>query len=627
MSARPVPDVAPGVLVVATAGHVDHGKSTLVRALTGMEPDRWAEERRRGMTIDLGFAWTGLPGGAGVAFVDVPGHERFLGNMLAGLGPVPAVLLVVAADQGWRAQSAEHLAAVDALALTQGLLVVTRSDLADSAATAAAVTAARAELARTTLGAVAAVVVSARTGAGIPELRAALAGLAARVPVADPRARVRLWVDRAFTVRGHGTVVTGTLTAGTLTAGDEVEVAGRRLRIRGLQSLGRPAASVGPPARVAVNLRGVDPAALPRGSALLGPGAWVGHPVLDVRLSTDADRWPQRVHLHLGTADLEVHVRPLGDRLARLTCPVPLPVEVGDRGLLRDPGGAGLLAGVEVVDPDPPPLARRGAARRRASELVELGSTASPAERVATWVAQRGAARRGDLAAAGLPVVDPGATQVREVAGWLIDPARHQEWLVALRATADGASRSDPLDPWVSADALRRSVALPDPVLLAPLATAAGLITTAGRWHRPEVAPDLGPAQAGLAGLEKGWVTEPFRAPEQDELDRIGLGERQLAAAATLRRVIRLPGGVILPPDAPARAWQQLRALPAPFTLSAARQQLKTTRRVAVPLLELFDRLGWTRRVDSVSRVVLDRHGDRDDHGLDPPDRVGRRRR
>ena len=199
--------------VIATAGHVDHGKSTLVRALTGMEPDRWAEERRRGLTIDLGFAWFTLPSGQQVAFVDVPGHERFVPNMLAGVGAVPAVLFTVAADEGWMPQSEEHLAAVDALGITHGLLAVTRSDLADPAQ---ARRQALGRLAATSLGEVEAVAVSARTGRGMPALRDALDRLAARLPQPDPAAPVRLWVDRAFQIRGSGTVVTGTLPAGTI---------------------------------------------------------------------------------------------------------------------------------------------------------------------------------------------------------------------------------------------------------------------------------------------------------------------------------------------------------------------------------------------------------------------------
>src|SRR3954447_14270531 len=222
--------------VVATAGHVDHGKSTLVRALTGMEPDRWAAERRRGMTIDLGFAWTTLPTGRTVAFVDVPGHERFVPNMLAGVGPVPAALLVVAADEGWKPQSAEHLAALHALDVRHGLLVITRADLADPAA---ALRQARSELAATSMAGAAAVTVSAVTGEGLGDLRAALDRLVDGLPPADPDAPVRLWIDRAFTIKGAGTVVTGTPGAGRLRPGDELTLGGTTVRVRGLQSLGR----------------------------------------------------------------------------------------------------------------------------------------------------------------------------------------------------------------------------------------------------------------------------------------------------------------------------------------------------------------------------------------------------
>ncbi|MFC7729762.1 GTP-binding protein [Actinomadura keratinilytica] len=172
--------------VVATAGHVDHGKSTLVRALTGMEPDRWEEERRRGLTLDLGFAWTRLPGGADLAFVDVPGHERLVGNMLAGVGPVPAVMFVVAADQGWQRQSEEHLAVLDALDVRHGLLAVTRRDLTDAATAAAVRDDARKRIAATSLGEVPAVTVSGATGEGLDELRAALADLTGALPSPTP---------------------------------------------------------------------------------------------------------------------------------------------------------------------------------------------------------------------------------------------------------------------------------------------------------------------------------------------------------------------------------------------------------------------------------------------------------
>src|SRR5262249_44432015 len=226
---RPGLDVA----LLAPPRPPGHGKSVLVRALTGMEPDRWETEQRRGMTIDLGFAWMTLPSGEQIAFVDVPGHERFITNMLAGAGPAPGVLFVVAADEGWMPQSAEHLAAIDALGVRTGLLVVTRADLADPAP---ALEQAKLKIADTSLGEAEAVPVGARPGQGLPELVAALGRLVARLPEPDPGGSVRLWLDRVFAIKGSGTVVTGTLQAGTVRTGDELVLtpAMRPLRVRGV---------------------------------------------------------------------------------------------------------------------------------------------------------------------------------------------------------------------------------------------------------------------------------------------------------------------------------------------------------------------------------------------------------
>ncbi|MDQ6649412.1 MAG: selenocysteine-specific translation elongation factor, partial [Actinomycetota bacterium] len=358
--------------VVATAGHVDHGKSTLVRALTGMEPDRWAEERRRGMTIDLGYAWATLPSGEQVAFVDVPGHQRFIANMLAGVGPAPAVLMVVAADEGWRRQSAEHLAAVDALGVGHGLLAVTRSDVADpAAATAQALD----HIAASSLGTVEAVAVSGLTGAGLGELRAALDRLVGALPPPADDPRLRLWVDRVFTIRGSGTVVTGTLGAGTLRVGDELAIApgGQRVRVRGLESLKARVDVVSAVARVAVNLRGVDLAAVRRGDALVTPGAWTPADEVDVRLrGADPRDLPRQLVLHLGSAGVGVRVRPLGPDTARLALDSRLPLQAGDRALLRDPGEQRVAAGVLVLDVAPPELRRRGSAAARAGTLATV---------------------------------------------------------------------------------------------------------------------------------------------------------------------------------------------------------------------------------------------------------------
>ena len=254
--------------VVATAGHVDHGKSALVRALTGSDPDRLEEEHRRGLSIQLGYAWTSLPEVGDLAFVDVPGHERFISTMLAGVGPVPAVLFVVAADDPWMPQAAEHLAALDALRVRHAVVAVTRSDLADPAPAAAR---AEAELQQTSLRGSPVVPVSSRTGAGLDELRTRLVELVQGLPAADPDADVRLWIDRRFTISGAGTVVTGTLPAGTVTRGDTLSTGLGTVRVRGIESLEEKVDSMSGVARVALNLTG-DVADLDVTRTLTTPG-------------------------------------------------------------------------------------------------------------------------------------------------------------------------------------------------------------------------------------------------------------------------------------------------------------------------------------------------------------------
>lgn len=359
--------------VVATAGHVDHGKSTLVRLLTGQEPDRWAEERRRGLTIDLGYAWTDIDGRR-VSLVDVPGHEHFTGNMLAGLGPVDAVLFVVAADDGWSAQSREHARAVAALGIAHVLLVVTRCDLADGAP-------ARDEsfdrMAALGVHVSESLLVSGATGAGLPELRAALGRLAAAATpapvdasgtIADGHAPVRLWVDRSFSIRGAGTVATGTLPQGRIAVGDELLLDGAAVGVRGLRTCGAEVASVVGPARVAVNLRGIEVGRVGRGTALTGL-QWPAHPsVLDVDLvpletTIEGPRLPRQLTLHAGTAAVPVRTQVLPDGRVRLRLARPLPLVVGDRAVLRDPGRHEVLAGVRVRVVDPP--TRRGGGRDR----------------------------------------------------------------------------------------------------------------------------------------------------------------------------------------------------------------------------------------------------------------------
>ena len=608
--------------VVATAGHVDHGKSTLVRALTGIEPDRWEEERRRGLTIDLGYAWTTLPSGAQLAFVDVPGHQRFIGNMLAGLGPAPAVVLVVAADEGWRQQSGEHLAAIDALGLRHGLVVVTRADLADPEPARAE---ALARAARSSLAGCDSVVVSARTGEGIDALRAALDRLVETLPAPVLDGRVRLWIDRSFSVRGSGTVVTGTLGVGTLRIGDELALhradgSSQRVTVRGLQSLEQAHDAVPAVARVAVNLRGVGAEAIGRGDTLLTPDAWRPTSVVDVRLheppewdngarpadvrvrSESARTAPARRVVHLGTLAVEARIRPLGGAALRLTLPAPVVVTAGDRIVLRDPGSRRIL-GALVVDADPPAFRRRGDAARRAATVARMSGVPDLAQEVA----RREAMTVEDARALGtvVPEGDRPAASVVRLGGWLVDDAAWQRWAARLRAAAQARARSDPLDPTLTLEAARSASGAPDRGLVIDLAAASGLEVRDGRVGLPGRAAALGEAaEQGLQRIEARLADQPFASPEHNELDAAGLGPREIAAAVRVGRLLRLPDGVLLLPQAPARAMRVLAALPQPFTTSEARVALDSTRRTVIPLLEHLDARGWTRRVDGSHREV-----------------------
>ncbi|MEO6020064.1 MAG: SelB C-terminal domain-containing protein [Knoellia sp.] len=614
--------------VIATAGHVDHGKSTLVRALTGRDPDRLSEEKARGLTIELGFAWTELAEGGDLAFVDVPGHQRFIGTMLAGMGPSPAVLFVVAADQGWQAQSEEHLAAVRALGISDGVLVITRCDLADrdqrdEVALDASRRLARAGLMMPTLQ------VSARTGLGLEDLRQALVELTTRLPPADPQAPVRLWTDRSFSISGAGTVVTGTLGSGTLRIGDRLTLleggVAREVDVRGLHSQDEPQESVAPVARVAVNLRRIGARDLSRAAVLISPGFFELASVVDVELraigSDTSPSWtaglvlpelPDRAVLHVGSADVSVKVRPLGERHARLSSEVVLPWWVGDKAIVRDPGNRALWA-VRVVDIDPLPLRRRGAASRRGEALSD---SVKPAD---LRLVSRGADHRALLQRMRLPA----PTDSVRIGEWCFHPALVDEWAERLRETVGTHHQASPLSPGLtSAEALHRlslpvhlravgdggslpvGVAPPGADLVRHLARAAGLAVTQGRVHDPRT-EGLGPAEAGVAAIERTLRESPFASPERDQLTALGLGATGLAAAQRTGRLLRLADDVVLLPSGPAVAMRELASLEQPFTLSAARQALGTTRRVAVPLLEHLDARGWTRRIDGQLRTVV----------------------
>ena len=573
-----------------------------------MEPDRWEEERRRGLTIDLGFAWTTLASGREIAFVDVPGHQRFLGNTLAGLGPAPVVCFVVAADEGWQEQSSDHRDAIAALGIRHGVVAVTRADRAPERA-ADVLAQARAELAETGLRDAPGVTVSAVDGTGLAELREALDGVLEEVPEPAIAARVRLWVDRSFTITGAGTVATGTLAAGTLAGGDRLELLGaervRSVVVRGLQSRGEPYSTLGPVSRVAVNLRGVSRDAVRRGDALVTPDAWPCTGTLDVRRTTGGPltEVPAQLVVHVGTAAVPAWLRPFDDDHARLTLDRQLPLVLGDRVVLRYPGSGRVLGGAQVLDAEPPVLRRRGDSARRAAALAGMDARGD----VYVEVARRGAVqeshlRRLGLVAGGDAMAPDG---VRVLDGWWVHGATYEAWQQRLKSAVHELHTRDPMADGLSRGAARDLLALPDESFLDAVVRDAGLEQGGGHIRVAGAHPDLGRAEAGVAELELRLLAEPFRAPEADELSARRLGAHELAAAERAGRVLRLRDGIVLLPTAPALAMRELARLEQPFTTSQARQALGTTRRVAIPLLEHLDARGWTRRLDAGHREVV----------------------
>jgi selenocysteine-specific elongation factor len=416
--------------VIGTAGHVDHGKSALVHALTGIDPDRLREEKERGLTIDLGFAWLTLPNGEPVGIVDVPGHRDFIENMLAGMGGIDAALFVVAADEGVMPQTREHLAILDLLGIGTGIVVLTKVDLAESEEWIELVAADVSEtLEGTVLEDAPIVSVSARTGQGLDELLAALQEVLTQAEPRPDRGRPRLPVDRVFTISGFGTVVTGTLTGGCFEVGQEVAVLPRGLkaRVRGLQTHKQKVERAAPGSRVAMNLSGISKADLKRGDVVTTPG-WLRPTVLvDVKLrylpatlrprsgqalqprSGQAQR-PLRHNTQLkffaGAAETMARVRLLGqDSLppgqsgwVQLRLEEPVPLVKGDRFIVRLPSPPATVGGGVVVDPHPGRKHRRF--RPEVIARLETLAQGSPAEILLQALERRGPTPARDLLSA-----------------------------------------------------------------------------------------------------------------------------------------------------------------------------------------------------------------------------------
>ncbi|EKP95865.1 selenocysteine-specific translation elongation factor [Thermaerobacter subterraneus] len=641
--------------VIGTAGHVDHGKTTLVRALTGVDTDRLQEEKRRGISIDLGFAPFRLPGGRPAAIVDVPGHERFIHNMVAGVHGMDLVLLVVAADEGVMPQTVEHLDILELLGVRHGLIAMTKVDTVDDPAWLDLVEEdIRAALRGTFLEGAPLVRVAPPAGTGLDRLLAALEEAAARVPVRDAGGLPRLPIDRVFTVTGFGTVVTGTLVSGTLEAGQRVviEPGGREARIRQLQVHGRAVERAVAGQRVAVNLAGVDHHHLQRGQVVLQPGTLAATTWLAGRARwLPRAPWPlrhqERVRVHAGAAEVLGRVRlleparpwaPGEEGWVAIRLEAPLVVAPGDRFLLRTYSPPHTAGGGIVADTGRPWTRRQRPARwldafladeparALAARLAWAGrpvtvaglarETGQPVPRVEAWL--QAARRAGEARSLGQGVwIDPAALD--RLAGRLAEVlhAYHQE---------------HPLDRGMRRDALLHALqAGGDPAagqaLLEHWLAEGRLALDEDRFHRPGWRPGGDPGvEARLERLEAVYREAHLAPPDRPEAAAAaaGLPEQEVAALLALLehrgRLVRVAPGLWLTPAALADARNRLADLQqrvGPFTVAEARDALGVTRKWALPLLEYFDRRRWTRR-DGDRRQLLVGPADEDGGGPVP---------
>lgn len=613
--------------VVATAGHVDHGKSSLIIRLTGIDPDRWEEEKRRGLTIDLGFAWCTLPSGREIGFVDVPGHERFVRNMLAGVGPVRLVLFVVAADEGWKPQSEEHLAIVDVLGTTGGVVALTKTDLVDDDTVRRRRREIAERLAGTGLEGVPIVACSSTTGEGLEDLRMALDAMVAAAPPPEDRGRPRIHVDRSFTIRGAGTVVTGTLTGGNLAVGEEVQLhpSGTLARVRSLQTHRRPVQVARPVSRVAANLAGVPKGEVERGDVLTRPEQWrptslIEARILPVRSLSHPLTARGAYKLYAGSSETDSRLRlygaselgPGGAAYARIRLARPIVAEVGDHFVLREAGRRETVAGGVVLDPEPP--ARSGSdATHRLARREETRSE----DLAALIVSERGALRAADL-----PILTGSVkTAIKgaiRVGAWWVTEGVLESLAASVRTALDRFHRENPLRPGLDAPDVRRILLEAAPELASALdqGLAAALIarlqeqgelaregtTLRLTEHRVTLGEQEAEAHRLLSAVREGEPTPPTTR----DLERAGFPAELVEASCATGLLVRVSPDVVVTPEFAHRAEELVRAeaaRPQGITVSRFRELLGTTRKYALPLLEWFDSRGITRREGDFRRL------------------------
>ncbi len=635
-------------MVIGTAGHVDHGKTVLVKALTGVDTDRLPDEKRRGISIDLGFARFTLPGGRPAAIVDVPGHERFIRNMLAGVTGIDLVMLVVAADEGVMPQTREHLAIVSLLEVGAGCVVITKCDLVDGEWLDLVEEEVRDAVRGTFLEGAPVVRVSAVTGQGLDALLEALEGLADRVRPRDDRAFARLPVDRVFSVAGFGTVVTGTLVTGSVRRDDRLELlpAGLEVRVRGVQVHEREVERAVAGHRVALNLSGAERSAIRRGDVLATPGVLRPTTVFEGRLHLLPDcprpiATRTRVRLHTGTAEVLGRLVILeGDRLepgqsglVRFRSETPLAVVSGDHFIIRHYSPVVTAGGGAVIEPHP-----RRRSRAVALKELRLKERGGPAELILALLERdERPASPGDLAqrlglleelvAEGLAALGAQGGVSTLAGGLVVAGSTLTRYLDRVRAVLQEYHRQYPLRRGVPKEelkgrALRALDARAYDAVLGALQTTGTLRVREGKVALAGFEPAADPAVRDLAARVEDAFRRGGTAPPSVEEAlaeaRSGRGpspgvsaEELLAHLVEEGRLVRLATDLYLHPEGLERAREAVaRYISAhgPATTSQLREAMGTSRKFAVPILEHLDAIRWTRRVGD-RRVLATRSG------------------
>ncbi len=579
--------------IVGTAGHVDHGKSTLVEALTGGDPDRWAAEKERGLPIDLGFAWADLGDGHVVGFVDVPGHERFVKNMLAGVGGFDIALFVVAADEGWMPQSEEHLAVLDLLNVRYGVFALTRIDLAEPDF----IDLARADVESHISGTVAEswpiVEVSGVTGSGLEDLRSQLIRARETAGPTPEVGRPKLWIDRSFVVAGSGVVVTGTLVGGSIAAEDRLTAyPGGQVRIRGLQSHEEVRTEVGPGTRVAANLTGIERGDVARGTVLARPNDAVLTDRVLIRVLTPprptaelSDRGSY--HVHLGTATVPAGLRFVDtEDYAIVTLDRPLPMTMGDRFILRDTGRRSVVGGGVVLDPTPttrPTL--------QDAENLDRVVGAGADQRATALVAVH-----GSMDAAVVNASSGGGTPENVVTTgdrFISTDAAAGEVGRAIELV-DEFHAAHPLRAGMPRSSLASQLGVDRAELDALVAESGGELTDDGASVRRG-----GFEQQLTSEDQEAWIVARGRLADSLAVPRasqLGLSEELLHAIVRRDDLIQVDTDLVFLPEQIDEIVAALDDIELPFTVSAFRDALGLSRRHAIPLLEWLDRSGRTIR-------------------------------